>query len=116
MFSLTNWVFDRTATIQRIPSSPSDTDWGGDLSSDYVTVETDIDCRVELTDIETWTVWMVPDTEPHYNDKLLIDTDGINLELFVLRSKPYTRLDGTLHHYELTAKETPHTRVFADAE
>jgi hypothetical protein len=112
MLSLSNTVFDRTATLQRLPDLDDDTDWGGDQADNYATLESNIDCRVEMTDIDQWTVWLPHiDNEPHYNDKLIIGT----LELFVIRVKPWTGLDGTGHHYELTAKEVLETRTFSNA-
>jgi len=113
MFSLSNTVFDRTATLQRLPNPLDDTDWGGDAIDDYSNLETDISCRVEMTDIDTWTVWFPSSTtEPHWHDKILVD--GLDLELYIIRVKPWTALDGTSHHYELTATDKLETRKFAD--
>lgn len=110
MLSLSNTVFDRTATLQRLPALTDDTDWGGDQADTYAALETDIPCRVELTDIDTWTVWMRSDNEPHFNDRVVMD--GLTLE--VIRSRPWTTFGGERHHYELTSKEVLETRTYSD--
>ena len=112
MFSLSSTVFDRTGTLQRLPNPLDDSDWAGDHLSDYENLELDIDVRVELSDIETWTVWMQSKNEPHNNDRILVD--GLDLTLYVIRAKPWTRFGGDFHHYELVTKETPETRKFSD--
>ena len=121
MFSLPTSVFDRLAILSRLPSSvDGDSDWGGDQADSFATVESDIPCRLELTDIDLWTVWMSSTFSPQSADRISVTApkNGIVVDLLleVVRSKPWTRLDGSVHHHEIVAKEVFETRSWADGE
>lgn len=108
-------ALDRSAILSRLPSTVDGvSDWGGDQADDYVTVKTDIPCRTEINDIDTWTIWITDESiEPLFGDRLAISPIGVNLD--VRRVQPWTALDGTFSHYEIMGSEITVERKFTDS-
>lgn len=105
---------DRTLTLSRLPEGiSSGVAWGGDQDDVYIATDSGIPCRMEVTDIETYTVWLMDDIMPVSGDRVSIS--GMNATLVVIRVQPWTDSHGAFHHYELTVKPVYPTRELVDA-
>lgn len=105
-------ALDRSGTLSRLPSTVDGTGWGGDQGDAYTDIEKDIPCRAEITDIDQWTIWMLPETQPIFGDRFSILS--LNVLLEVRRIQPWTTLGGAHHHYEVMGAEVAQTRVWTD--
>lgn len=112
MTSSIAWAFDKTASLQRLPDTVSDSDWGGDQSDAYAELQDDIPCRYEVTRVDEITVWLsAVSPSPVFGDRI-ITSDGLSLD--VRRVFPWFGLDGFRSHYEIMTVEVPTSRSLTD--
>jgi len=114
MTSQLSSALDQLATLSRLPNTVDGvSDWGGDQADAYATVKEDIPVRVEINDIDTWTIWMADETAaPIFGDRLSIFPVGVNLDL--KRVQRWSALNGDFSHYELMGTEISVERKFTD--
>ncbi len=107
-------ALDRTVTIFRLSSPPTGTGWGGDQEEVFVALGI-VPCRFEVTDLDVFTIWtMAPSIAPRVQDR--VQVSGYTELLDIIRVKPWSKADGSFHHYEIVAKAVYPTRVLTDAE
>lgn len=106
-------ALDRTLSIGRIPAVTG-VGWGGDMDDEYATVASSVPCRIEITDIDQYTIWIMDDVvTPRVGDLVLITDWEPQLE--VIRVQHWTRSTAEFHHFEMAAKPVYPTRRFVDA-
>jgi hypothetical protein len=104
---------DRTLSLLRMDAGQTGTAWGGDQAEEYAPIDVEVPCRVEITDIETYTIWIMEDIAPVSGDRVSIS--GMNSTIDIIRVQPWTDAGGSFHHYEMTGKPAYPTRELVDA-